>query len=215
MADYSVSVLTKEVLVAMDMNEKREALIKENDADTLTLEEIVASKIAQAARVVESNAPVWLLDSGRALSGSITFAKEVGKGRGRMQLPDDFMRLITFKMSDWERAVTQPILETDPQYLLQSSRFAGLRGTPQKPVVSIVSEPTGLVLEFWSCVGGETVTLQRGRYLPIPRIKSGGIEVCEKLKDAVVLYAAYLTCLATGHTEQAQGLLEQSKELMM
>lgn len=213
--EYSVTDLTREILVAMDMNERQEALIKQGDTDTLTLEEIIVSKIAQAARVVESNAPVWLLDSGRALSGSITFAKEIGKGRGRMKLPDDFMRLITFKMSDWERAVTQPILETDPQYLLQSSRFAGLRGNPQRPVVAIVSEPTGLVLEFWSCVGGEAVSLQRGRYLPIPKIKEGGIDICEKLKDAVVLYAAYLTCLSTGHTEQAEGLLEQSKQLIL
>lgn len=214
MAEYSIRELIPLVLVAMDMNMSQDTLIETDDNDTLTLEEIITSKIAQAARVVESNAPVWLLDSGRALSGSITFAKEIGKGRGRMKLPDDFMRLITFKMSDWERAVTTPILETDPQYLLQSSRFPGLRGSPQRPVVAIVNEPTGLVLEFWSCKGGSEVTLQRGRYLPVPKVKDGGIDICEKLKDAVVLYIAYLTCLTTGHIEQAQSLLNQSKELM-
>lgn len=215
MAAYRVVDLVKEIMIAIDMNSSHESLLAENDIETLSLKEIAESKLAIAARIVESNAPSWLLDAGRALSGSITFSSEIGKGRGRMQLPDDFMRLITFKMSDWERAVTEPITENDPRYKLQSSRYGGLRGNPQKPVVAIVNEPTGLVLEFWSCTGGESVTLQRGRYLPIPKIKDNSIEICEKLKDAVVLYAGYLTCQATGHVEQAETLLKSSQALMV
>lgn len=120
---YRVDEIQRLARIALDMNERSESLVSQNDPATLTVDEIILSKIEQAARVVESNAPVWLLDSGKPLSGSITFATQIGIGRGRMQLPDDFMRLITFKMSDWERAVTQPILESDPEYLLQSSRF--------------------------------------------------------------------------------------------
>lgn len=210
---YRVDEIQRLTRIALDMNERSDSLLRQEDPDTLTLDEIILSKIEQAARVVESNAPVWLLDSGKPLSGSITFASQIGKGRGRMKLPDDFMRLITFKMSDWDRAVTVAIPETDPAYLLQSSRFAGLRGNPQKPVVAIVSEPTGLVLEFWSCIGGESVTLQRGRYLPIPKIIGEGIDICEKLKDAVVSYTAYLAALTVG-AESAQSLLSQAKELM-
>lgn len=211
---YDVEELTKEVRVAIDMNNIDASLVSEDDIETLSLDKIIRSKIAQAARVVETNAPVWLLDSGKPLSGSITFTHTVGKGRGRMQLPDDFMRLITFKMSDWERAVIEPILESDPRYSQQSSRYAGIRGNPQKPVVAIVSEPTGLVLEFWSCTAGEDVKLQRGRYLPVPKIVGNTIELCEKLKDAIVLYTGYLVCLTLKETELAQGLLAQSKELM-
>lgn len=211
---YRVDEIQREVRIALDMNERSDALLQQGDPATLTLDEIILTKIEQGARAVESAAPVWLLDSGKPLGGSITFAQRVGIGRGRMQLPDDFMRLVTFKMSDWERAVTTPILETDPAYLLQSSRFGGLRGNPQKPVAALVSEPTGLVLEFWSCTGGENVTLQRGRYLPIPRIKGEGIEICEKLKDAVLLHTAYLTALTVGSAERAQTLLTQSRDLM-
>lgn len=209
----NVEILTRDVRVALDMNNSSEALLEEEDIDTLTVEQIIRSKIEEGARVVESNAPVWLLDSGKPLSGSITFREQVGIGRGRLQLPDDFMRLITFKMSDWERAVTQPLLETDEEYLLQSSRFSGLRGCPQKPVVAIINEPTGLVLEFWSCVGGPSVKLQRGRYLPIPKIRDTGIEICEKLRPAVVLHTAYLTALTLGRIDFAQTLLAQSKAL--
>lgn len=211
---YRVDELQRAVRIAMDMNEQGDALLADNDPDTLTLDDIILSKIEQAARIVESRAPVSLLDSGKPLSGSITFATEVGKGRGRMQLPDDFLRLITFKMSDWERAVTEPIGETDSRYLLQSSRFAGIRGNPQKPVVAIVSEPTGLVLEFWSCTGGSTVTVQRARYLPIPRIQGTGIEICEKLKETVVLYTGYLASLSIQSDVLARNLLAQVNEII-
>lgn len=210
----NVETLVRDVRVAIDMNGASEALLVSDDETSLRIEEIIESKIEQAARVIEGRAPVWLLDSGKPLSGSITFQSAIGKGRGRMQLPDDFMRLITFKMSDWERAITEPILESDPRYLLQSSRFTGLRGTPQKPVVAIVSEPTGLVLEFWSCEGGESVTLQRGRYLPMPTISGTGIEICEKLRQAVVVYAGYLTLQTLGHAEEGELLRRQAETLM-
>ena len=209
----NVNLLIRDIRVALDMNRKDTALIEEEDIDTLDLDELIRSKIETAARLIEERAPVSLLDSGKPLSGSISFKEAVGKGRGRLALPDDFMRLITFKMSDWERAVTEPITETDPRYGLQSSRYAGIRGTPQKPVVAIVSEPTGLVLEFWSCTGGENVKLQRGRYLPIPRIREDGIEICEKLRSAVVAYTASLVSLATGDTARAAALREEAEGL--
>lgn len=205
--------MVKAVRVAIDMNREDPALIADDDTDTLTLDELIKSKIEEAAIIIESRAPVYLLDSGKPLSGSLTFSKEIGIGRGRLQLPDDFLRLITFKMSDWERAVTTPIFENDRAYKLQSSRFAGLRGNPQKPVVAIVSEPTGLVLEFWSCTGGSTVTLQRGRYLPIPKITDGNIEICEKLKKAIEVYAGYLTTGTTGDRELADHLRAQASLL--
>lgn len=211
---YAVSDLIKRVRLALDMNETDEALTDEGDNETLTLDSVIRGKLEEGARIVERDAPAYLLDSGKPLSGSMTFDKEIGIGRGRMQLPDDFLRLITFKMSDWKRAVTEPIAEGDPRYLLQSSKHVGIRGNPERPVAAIIHEPTGLVLEFWSCTGGESVTLQRGRYLPIPRIRDSGIEICEKLLRAVVLHTAYLTALTFGETERAQNLLAQCQRLM-
>lgn len=210
---YSVEKVKRDVRVALDENRVSVSLLATDDIDTLSLDEIIESKITEAARIVEGTAPTEMLDAGKALSGSITFASEVGKGRGRMQLPDDFMRLLTFKMSDWERAITEPINEHDGAYRRQSSRFAGVRGNPERPVVAIVREPTGLVLEFWSCEGGAGVVLQRGRYLAYPQIVSGNIDICEKLYYAVVIYTAYLVALSTGN-ERADGLRTIAESLM-
>ncbi len=212
---YHVPDLIEEIKIALDLNVSSEPLLSEGDPDTLTLEEIIRSKIEPAARIVETQAPHYLLDSGRAFGGTIGWRGEVGKGSGVIHLPDDFMRLVTFKMSDWERAVIEAIDETDPRYELQSSRYSGIRGNIQKPVVAIVHQPIGLVLEFYSCIQGESVTLTRARYLPYPRIgPDDGIEICEKLKKAVVHYAAYMTALSTGASEQAKALEVMVTELM-
>lgn len=212
---YDANDLMEEIRVALDQNNVSASLLSEEDIDTLTLDEIIRSKIADAARIVESNAPRHLLDSGKAFGLIIGWRGEVGKGSGVIKLPDDFMRLISFQMSDWERPVTEATEEGSVVADMQHSRYAGIRGNPQRPVVVIAQYPTGLHLEFYSCKAGANVKLTRARYLPYPRIGvSGQIEICEKLKSAVIYYAAYLTALSIGATAQAEVLKSTAQELM-
>ncbi len=212
---YEVSDLMIEVRTALDMNTSSAALLAEDDVDTLSLDDIIRSKLARAARVVEESAPRHLLDYGKVIGDTINWHGEIGKGSGMMKLPDDFMRLISFQMDDWERPVTEAVDEDSAEYRKQKSRYAGIRGTPQRPVVAIVQRPTGQYLEFYSCVKGEDVKLLRARYLPYPKIGAdGGIEICEKLKDAVVHYTAYLTALTFGEQELAAAVKSIAEELM-
>lgn len=212
---YDANDLIEEIRVALDQNNTSEALLSEEDIDTLTLDEIIRSKIADAARIVESNAPHRLLDSGKPFGASIGWPVAVGKGRGVIKLPDDFMRLVCFQMSDWERPVLEATEEGSVVADMQHSRYAGIRGNPQRPVAVVAHYSTGLHLEFYSCKSGENVKLTRARYLAYPRIGvSNQIEICEKLKRAVVYYAAYMTALSIGATAQAETLKATAQELM-
>lgn len=214
--DYDVNDLMLEARVALDMNNVSLPLLNEGDVDTLSIEELIKSKIAPAARIVETAVPRHLLDSGKAFGGTIGWRGTVGVGSGVIQLPDDFMRLIVFQMSDWDRPVVDAADEGSEVAAMQRSRYSGIRGTTHKPVAIITPRPTGLTLEFFSSKGGASVTLTRARYLPIPKIgASGGINLCPKLKDAIVHYCAYLTALAIGATEQAAGLKSTAEELMI
>lgn len=56
-------------------------------------------------------------------------------GTGLIQLPDDFLRLSSFQMAEWDRAVTKPISKDHPKYNMQKNTV--LRGKPFKPVVVI------------------------------------------------------------------------------
>ena len=211
--EYNVSDIVREAKVALDENVDSTALSGLGDVDTLKLDEIIESKVVAAARIIETNAPAHLLDSGRAFGESIGWDGQPGYGAGYIHLPDDFMRLVCFQMSDWDYAVTAAITEDSPQYQMQRSRFAGVRGNPQKPVVAITAQPIGLVLEFYSCYSGEDAFIKKARYIPIPRIKNGKIDLCEKLRRAVVYYAAYLAALSLGNGDAAAAMLATAREL--
>ena len=56
-------------------------------------------------------------------------------GTGFVHLPDDFLRLSSFKLAEWDRPVTQPISKSNPLYNLQKNDVT--RGKPSKPVCVI------------------------------------------------------------------------------
>lgn len=209
---YTVSDLIAEVRVVMDRNNTSAPLLAEGDIDTLTIEEIIEASLPRAARIIEGNAPHHLIDSGKPFGQSISWESRRGIGSGSIHLPDDYLRLVVFQMSDWSRPVTETISEDDDEYAVQRSRY-GVKGNPQRPVVAVVQQPIGLVLEFYSCEAGDKAYVKRARYLPIPKVRKGKIELCEKLKDAVVYYTGYLAYLSLGDANSAALLRATANQL--
>ena len=203
--------MARAVRVAIDMNKGDEPLIMEGDTDTLTFDEIIYAKLADAVRLVETEAPLFMLESGHDFGDNDTYIGEDGKGF--IILPNDFMRLISFCMSDWRRTVHEAISESDPQYALQSSRFKGICGNPEKPVVAIVRRSEGKVLEFYSCKT-EEASVAQATYLPIPKIdRDGGIDVAEDCYRAAVYRTASLALASVGD-QLSTTMLEISKSLL-
>ena len=214
-----VEELVREAKIAIDENVSSEALAALGDMDTLTLDEIIRSKIEDAARLVESGAAHHLLDAGKPFGASVEWESQEGYGAGKVTLPPDFMRLITFRMSDWFKPVTEAITEEHPLYPQQSSRYLGVRGNPERPVVAITHGAAGQVLEFYSCSAGPGVRVHTARYLPLPTVKTDQatgkeyIDLCPKLERAVVYRLASMACAIVGHSELAALLLGTSNEL--
>lgn len=213
--EYKVSELVKDVRIAIDQNEVGEQLIDVSDMETLTLDEIIANKIVDAVSSVEKSAPIHLLDTGEPFAKNIGWKQAIGIGMGYTILPDNFMRLLTFQMSDWSRPVYEAITEDSPMYAMQTSRYPGIKGCPQRPVCALVLYPVGRVLEFYSCIEGKSVIVKRARYLPYPAIINGKIDICEKCYRAVVYYLAGLVCSSYGGKDQAELLFGISKDLLV
>lgn len=210
---YKVADLVREVRIAIDKNNSSAplaALI--DDVDTLSIDALIESKIEDAARAVTVNAPRHLLDSGKGFSTAVAWSSSKTKHWGFTQLPEDFLRLVTFQMSDWSYPVVEAITETAPIYKQQNSRFAGIGGNPQRPVVAIVQHPIGLILEFYSCTSND-VAVKLARYIPIPRIENERIGISEKLVDGVVYYCAYLVLTSLSEVEQAKVMFAIYKNL--
>ncbi len=208
---YKIEVVEQDVRIAIDENKTSEQLIGDEDVDTLSLNEIIRSKIEEAVRRVESTAPVHLLEEGHNFGDSVFWE---GDGSGWTLLPDDFMRLIAFRMSDWERTCYHAISVDDAQYDLQSSRYAGIRGNVQKPVCAIVNRAEGKALEFYSC-NSEEAYVKRASYIPYPEIDdSDGIDISERCYTAVVYTTASLVLTAYGATDRASEMSAMAKTIL-
>lgn len=208
---YDIETITEDVRLALGENRASEQLIGDEDIETLSLEDTVRSKIEEAVRRVESAAAAYLLEEGHDFGEAVYWA---GDGSGWTLLPDDFMRLIAFRMSDWERTCHNAISVDDPLYDLQSSRHKGVRGSVQKPVCAVVNRAEGKALEFYSCKS-EDAYVKRATYVPYPKLDDdGGIDISERCYTAVVYTTAALTLTAYGASERAEQLTALAKSVM-
>ena len=208
---FQIDKIKQDVLVCIDQNTDSGALIESGDIDTLTLDEIVKSKILEAVQRVHLDAPNYLLEGGHNF-GDTVYWRELESGW--VLLPDDFLRLVVFEMDDWEQAVYQAISTDDPKYEKQRSRFKGIRGTAHRPVCAIGIRPEGRVLEFYSCKSTEA-KISRAIYIPDPKIDEyGGVDISERCYNAVIYTAAGLTLLTCGETEKGKSVFELAQTFL-
>ena len=116
---------------------------------------------------------------------------------GYVELPDDFIRLVSFKMTEWTRAVTIPITEDNPLYNLQKNTY--LRGKPQKPIVvirNIYDSSSKKILEYYSVNSSHAI--ERALY-----VKS---DIAENLATEIIDPLCY-QCAADAFT-----ILEQNDQ---
>lgn len=209
MKSYFVDDIIKDVRITLDFNSNSDTLAEFGDTDTLSINEIIKSKIAEAIKIIHSIAPVHLLDGGHIFGNAIYWSDMES---GWTLLPDDFLRFVVFQMSDWSRAVYHAIETSDPQYELQSAPYKGLRGTSNNPVCAIAIRHEGRVLEFYSCKD-KNATVKKALYIPYPKIDSNhsSIEICEKCYKAVIYAIASLVLNVFGDTEKSNIYNELAK----
>lgn len=209
---YPIDNITKDVRIVLDENPLSVQLESVGDVDTLSLNEIIISKICDGVKIIHSNAPAYLLDGGYNFGDSVYWNSDYS---GWVLLPEDFMRFVVFEMDDWAHAVYSCRLYDDERYLRQSSRFRGIRGNAQRPECYICIRPEGRVLEFYSCKSN-SAHVSHAVYLPYPQIdSSGGVEICERCYSAVVYTIASLVLSTIGESERVQQLSETAKMLLI
>lgn len=212
---YQIPDILRDVRESLDLNPQPPGLTLPDDLPDptqLALDRIIIDKVPDAARTVILQAPVSRLDPGHHFARSITWDEETRSGT--IPLPDDYLRLIALRMSDWAVTLTDTTPADSPLYALQHQEFAGLRGTPQRPVCAVTLQPQGPVLRFWSCTDtSQSVTADL--YQPQPAFDpAGGIELPAQLYRPIITHAAGLTAQALGDEGRAKSLIELAKPLI-
>lgn len=166
---YHLSDICRGVRLLLHENLRTEALIDAADIDTLMLDDLIAGQVERAASEVLLAAPHALLEEGLPFCADVVWHRHPCHQWGHVLLPDDYLRLVTFRMSDWDRAATL-ITPDDVRYQWQQSRYPGICGNPQNPIVAEVTYAEGRVLEFYSCRLHPCPHVLHARYIPIPRL---------------------------------------------
>lgn len=219
---FRIDKILQDVRICLDENRIDEALLQTGDEDTLSLDEMIRSVVVEAVDRVHMAAPYYLLGQGHNLMDALYDNEDNLVRRtpsvhwgtlesGWIVLPDDFMRLVVFEMSDWERPVYAVITPESPMFDRQRSRVKALRGTAQRPVCLLCVRPEGKVLEFYSCKS-TNATVTRAVYMPHAMMDDrGGVDISERCYDAVVYTAAGLTLNRCKEADKAAVLMELAK----
>lgn len=193
---YTVKGIIADTRIALNRDPQAPPLF-DTEPFALSLDDIIRSNILEGVSAAHLNAPLSCIDCCRNFDPD---ANEYASGlhfdegnAGWMLLPPDFMRLVAFQMDDWETPVFEAIDACSPLYALQRSRFAGLRGSPQRPVCAIVARAEGSALEFYSCRTAKAKIL-KAIYLPFPSIdENEGVEISEQCYRSAISEIAKLT----------------------
>lgn len=222
---YQVDRIKEDVRICIDQNRSSEQLVADSDLDMLTLEDVVESKIVDAVDEVHLAAPYWMLEQGHNFNLDYDdldddeehYANSIhwgDKESGWVLLPEDYLRLVVFEMSDWERPVYEPVSTLSAEYKRQRNRVKALRGTAQRPVCAVVTRPEGLSLEFYSCKS-EDAEITKAVYIPKAKVDAdGGVDISERCYKAVVYTIAGMFMVSCGETERAKAFLDIAKTLL-
>lgn len=212
MAVYQIKNITKDVRVALDQNGVSDSLEGIGDVDTLELNEIIRSKVVEAVKRVHSEASLYRLNQGHNFGDTLYWNDK--EPCGWILLPDDFMRLVVFQMDDWARPVYRAIDMDSQEFVMQYSRFGGVRGTPSRPKCVLAIRPEGRALEFYSCKD-QTAKVSRGVYIPQPKIdEHDGIEISNQCYEAVVYTICALVSTAYADSNRTELFNNMAKSLI-
>lgn len=89
---YLLEGILSDVRIALDENEMTADLIR--DINTLSLNDIIRQKVVDAVRTVSLNASADLMGDAPSIASEITWRGNVAT----LPLPDDFLRLVIFKI---------------------------------------------------------------------------------------------------------------------
>ena len=173
--NYPVADIVEQVKIILDQNQQENPIIDTED-NTLELDEVIRQKILHAARLLLETSDVSVIDCGKTSSLNLEEVDGVSWGElsaWKALLPNDYLRLLTLKMSDWKRGVHATIPVESAEYSQLQSGFIGITGNPERPVVAegqhIGTLDNAVVqwreLEAYTSATGEC---DEFRYCPIP-----------------------------------------------
>ena len=182
--EYGFREVTRQVLALLDENESTVLERTEYSDEEATLPALIERLMPEAGEAVIRDADP---DSVAVCPGMFVGAMEVHTdacGLRWVALPDDFARLVYFRMSDWQRGVTRPLRLDSAEYALRHSDGVRVGKRNRGPAVAVIREGGLRMLEVMGSAADAKVAA--ACYLAVPKIdlKRRTVELPESLFGA-------------------------------
>lgn len=180
--------------------------------DNIDMDSIIMSNIEAAYRFVMLNADLSMLE-GKQIEKeySLTIDDDL---IGHLQLPEDFLRGITIRLSSWNSSASEIIEENSAEYRMQSDPYAC--GTFQRPVVALIHTVNGKELELYKAKNKQD-TLRSFVYIPLPpadiAYQQEDLLIPDQLAEPFIYYIAALTA-TTFREDVANDFFKVAKSLI-
>lgn len=185
-----VSEIVSKVFALLDENETiLEERVEYGDPGTM-VRPLIEDLLPDVARVTISNAPLRQIDDCRHLRPGVT----AGPGEAAYRLPDDFLRLVYVKMSDWSSGVVSPLSYDGEEYRLRLNRKSAARR--RRAAVAISYRGDERYLEVF---GSDTsATLTALDYVQVPSVQGQYIDLPPALVSDVCARTAEMVSAVIG-----------------
>ena len=192
----TIQEIADEVRMIIDENEDNSALITETDELANDTDKITKEMIMQSVDMVHQMAPIWKTTD--VQTPTLVSLNPYKKGKAGT-VPSDFLRFVFADAEDWNQKVYEPITEGSAEYMMQSSEFAGIRGSAERPVVAIVPGLINLNMEVYSTEKG-TATLA---YIKKAVEEVDGVTIADMCYKAMLNMVAKYYMVSVGEPERA------------
>ena len=149
--NYSVDQLQTDVMARLGEISRPHSSL--SDSDVPAPEDVVALKISsmlpEIGKRMLRDASAEMLGGGMPLEAEVkTRMMPCGLNSFEIRVPEDFLRLVSVKMSGWRCCVRRLIMPVDAAWEGQWSAEPGIAGCPERPRAYLVDEEEGLMLRL-------------------------------------------------------------------
>ena len=207
--NYTKAQIIEDVRRVIDENATSIRLDELSDIETLDLNQLIVATICDAAKAIESAAPLHLLDYTKPLSGAV----EIDDGRvAYIDLPSDFMRMVVVNWDHLGRPIYKFISVDSPQYIEQQNKY--VQGTIERPVGAIVMAANVPKLEIYADGITQEGSQSIGDYVPIPAFEGDRIALCSRCYRSIIYRCAGMV-LVIYKDNNAENLLKISESILI
>lgn len=186
---YNISEIEERVYALLDENQEILDRLTDYADEQMHPRTLLRALLPDAARIVLSCISTSMLRESLQKEDASAAIRHCDGGMALLQLPGRFLRMLYFRMSDWERGVTVPLAWEGEEHSLRRPDSRRVRGRRSRPAVALRQGGAHPEMEIFGTTPGAAVA--EFEWLEAPEIEGDEIslpagafgEVCVKLAE--------------------------------